>query len=175
MECENDWKVSPYGDADPDRECYWVDTHEEAVAELEELSKRTEQNTMRLAFFDCMIRTEILWLAKRFLNHAGILSAGPADKRESFKLGAAALAGYILNRGEDLAGLCVANRTSIVSVLEQEQPSRLAGMLVALQEVARGWPTVTVRDERDRAALELANVLWANGSCELVNAADVPF
>ncbi len=37
MECEDDWKVSPFGDADPDRDCYWVDTAEEAEAELREL------------------------------------------------------------------------------------------------------------------------------------------
>lgn len=39
MECETDWKVSPYGDAEPDRDCYWVETHEEALLELENLTK----------------------------------------------------------------------------------------------------------------------------------------
>jgi len=34
LECESDWKVSPYGDAAPDRDCYWVATYEEALEEL---------------------------------------------------------------------------------------------------------------------------------------------
>tara|TARA_R100000951_G_scaffold99407_2_gene89742 strand:+ start:512 stop:661 length:150 start_codon:yes stop_codon:yes gene_type:complete len=37
LECENDWKVSPYGDSDPDRDCYWVPTYEEALAEIRKL------------------------------------------------------------------------------------------------------------------------------------------
>lgn len=39
LECESDWKVSPHGDADPDRDCYWVETHEEALAELRALGQ----------------------------------------------------------------------------------------------------------------------------------------
>ncbi len=34
LECEGDWKVSPFGDAAPDRGCYWVDSFEEARLEL---------------------------------------------------------------------------------------------------------------------------------------------
>jgi hypothetical protein len=28
-----EWKVSPYGDIEPDRDCFWVDTHTEAIEE----------------------------------------------------------------------------------------------------------------------------------------------
>ena len=42
LECESDWKVSPYGDAAPDRDCYWVATYEEAVEELAAI--RAERN-----------------------------------------------------------------------------------------------------------------------------------
>ena len=37
LECENDWKISPHGDADPDRDCYWVQSLEEALSEIDEL------------------------------------------------------------------------------------------------------------------------------------------
>ena len=37
LECETDWKVSPHGDADPDRDAYWVPTLQEALADLAEL------------------------------------------------------------------------------------------------------------------------------------------
>ena len=31
---ETDWKISPYGREEPDRECYWVSSFEEALEEL---------------------------------------------------------------------------------------------------------------------------------------------
>ena len=34
LRCETDWKVSPYGVEEPDRECYWVPSFEEALEEL---------------------------------------------------------------------------------------------------------------------------------------------
>lgn len=37
LRCDTDYKVSPHGDADPDRDCYWVDTAEEALEELRQL------------------------------------------------------------------------------------------------------------------------------------------
>lgn len=35
----DDWKVSPYGDADPDRDAFWCETYEEAKAEVDALRK----------------------------------------------------------------------------------------------------------------------------------------
>jgi hypothetical protein len=34
-----DWKVSPFGPNDPDRDCYWVDTKAEAIEECEMLDE----------------------------------------------------------------------------------------------------------------------------------------
>ena len=44
LECESDWKISPYGDADPDRDCYWVETYEEALAEIESLNETLQSS-----------------------------------------------------------------------------------------------------------------------------------
>jgi hypothetical protein len=44
LKCESDWKISPYGDADPDRDCYWVDTYEEALAEIESLNETLQSS-----------------------------------------------------------------------------------------------------------------------------------
>jgi len=32
---DNDWKVSPFGPDDPDRDCFWVETKKEAIEECE--------------------------------------------------------------------------------------------------------------------------------------------
>ena len=37
LRCETDYKVSPHGDADPDRDSYWVDTVVEALEDLRQL------------------------------------------------------------------------------------------------------------------------------------------
>lgn len=43
LRCDGDWKVSPHGADEPDRDCYWVDTLGEAFDALIEECDEAEE------------------------------------------------------------------------------------------------------------------------------------
>lgn len=45
LKCEDDWKVSPHGPDDGDRDCFWVDTYQEALEAVEELGGVTDDGS----------------------------------------------------------------------------------------------------------------------------------